>query len=69
VFCTGSDRAPLKGLASLKFVIEKHGEEEFRLPSAHTCFNHLLLPAYKSKEVLEAKLLQAIENCHGFGLI
>lgn len=39
-----------------------------RLPMAHTCFNQLVLPAYKSRKLLKQKLLIAIENAEGFGL-
>ncbi|EAS04589.2 HECT domain ubiquitin transferase (macronuclear) [Tetrahymena thermophila SB210] len=67
-FCTGSDRAPVTGFSSLKFIISRHGEENEQLPSAHTCFNHLLIPAYKSKEILKQKLLLSLENAEGFGL-
>ena len=28
-----------------------HGLDDARLPSAHTCFNHLLLPDYSTIEV------------------
>ena len=47
-FVTGSDRVPLRGLAALEppFVISRNGGASNRLPTAHTCFNHLLLPAY-----------------------
>ncbi len=50
MFVTGSDRVPIKGLASLQppFVISRNGPASDRLPTAHTCFNHLLLPAYKA---------------------
>lgn len=51
-FCTGCDRAPINGLGSLKFVISRTGAEESSLPSVHTCFNHLVLPEYSSKELL-----------------
>ena len=49
MFVTGSDRVPIKGLASLQppFVISRNGPASDRLPTAHTCFNHLLLPNYK----------------------
>ncbi len=47
----------------------KHGEDSEQLPSAHTCFNHLLLPTYKTKEKLREKLLIAISNAEGFGLL
>ena len=38
-FATGSDRAPVNGLKSLKFWIIKDKEDDSRLPSSHTCFN------------------------------
>ena len=68
-FTTGSDRAPVGGLADMAFFIMKHGEDGDQLPSAHTCFNHLLLPPYNSKEKLKEKLLLAISNAEGFGLL
>jgi len=68
-FATGSDRVPIKGLGNLQFVITKAGPDSERLPSAHTCFNHLLLPEYSSKEKLKAKLEYAMENDRGFGMI
>ena len=40
-----------------------------RLPTSHTCFNHLLLPEYASKEKLETKLRLAIAQSEGFGLM
>jgi hypothetical protein len=43
-FTTGSDRVPIKGLANLPFIISRNGADSARLPTAHTCFNHLLLP-------------------------
>jgi len=67
-FSTGSDRAPIKGLGSMIFVIARHGPDSETLPSAHTCFNHLLIPEYSSKEKLQEKLLKAIQNSEGFGL-
>ncbi|CAD8173650.1 unnamed protein product [Paramecium octaurelia] len=68
-FCTGSDRIPVGGLKSIKFVIQKHGEDTEQLPSAHTCFNVLLLPQYKIKETLKEKLKISLENAEGFGLM
>ncbi len=38
------------------------------LPSAHTCFNILLLPHYSNKEKLKDKLTKSIGNSEGFGL-
>lgn len=69
-FMSGSDRSPIEGLAKMNFVISRNGDDEERLPSAHTCFNHMLLPEYSSKEILREKLLYAIRNAaEGFGLI
>ena len=68
-FTTGSDRAPVQGLGSMHLFVGKHGDDSERLPSAHTCFNHLLIPEYSSKEKLKQKLLQATSNAEGFGMI
>ena len=68
-FVTASDRVPLKGLASLTFVIQRNGPDTDRLPSALTCFGRLLLPEYSSKEKLRERLATAIENAKGFGLV
>jgi ubiquitin-protein ligase E3 A len=67
-FATGSDRSPVNGLSSLDFFISRHGPDTDRLPSAQTCFNHLLLPEYSSKEKLRNKLLVAIQYSEGFGM-
>ena len=69
-FVTGNDRAPVGGLGSLvpKFKIVMNGEHSSRLPTAHVCFNVLLLPQYASKEWLADRLEKAIENDQGFGL-
>ncbi len=40
-----------------------------RLPTSHTCFNHLLLPEYSTKEKMEIKLRLAIAQSEGFGLM
>ena len=68
-FVTGNTR-PVGGLGSLvpKFKIVKNGEHSSRLPTAHVCFNVLLLPQYASKEWLADRLEKAIENDQGFGL-
>ena len=46
-FVTGSDRAPIKGLGALALTVSRNGPDSPRLPTAHTCFNHLLLPEYR----------------------
>ncbi|KXJ10271.1 ubiquitin-protein ligase E3A [Exaiptasia diaphana] len=69
MFTTGSDRVPVGGLSKVKLIIAKNGSDSLRLPTAHTCFNVLLLPEYSSKEKLEERLLKAINNAKGFGLL
>ncbi|CAF3302124.1 unnamed protein product [Rotaria socialis] len=68
-FTTGSDRAPIGGLARLKLIISRNGPDTDRLPTAHTCFNVFLLPDYSSIDKLREKLLIAINNAEGFGLL
>lgn len=68
-FTTGSDRAPITGLEDIEFFIGLEGDDEEKLPTAHTCFNQLLFPLYKSKEKMASKLKQAVENCEGFGMV
>ena len=55
-FSTGSDRAPINGLKSMRFYIVQEGEDDERLPTSHTCFNQLLIPKYTSQDVLRNKL-------------
>ena len=68
-FVTGCDRAPIDGLGSLTITISNGGSGTNQLPSAHTCFNNLILPNYKNKELLRKKLHIAINYSEGFGLI
>eukprot|EP00873_Tetraselmis_striata_P013303 jgi/Tetstr1/433567/TSEL_022834.t1 len=70
-FVTGSGRVPIKGLSDLHppFTITKNGPHSERLPTAHTCFNTLLLPTYGDADTLERCLLTAINNAEGFGLM
>lgn len=56
------------GLAKLPIIIQRAGPDTNRLPTAHTCFNALLLPEYRSKQRMAERLLTAIQNATGFGL-
>jgi len=68
-FVTGSDLAPVGGLQELQLVVQKNGGEPTeRLPTAHTCFNLLLLPEYGCAEKLERMMVTAMHNAEGFGL-
>ncbi|KAJ8298474.1 hypothetical protein KUTeg_025005 [Tegillarca granosa] len=68
-FTTGTDRVPVGGLAKLKLTIARNGPDSERLPTAHTCFNVLLLPDYSTKEKLQERLLKAITYSKGFGML
>ncbi len=68
-FVTGSRRAPIIGLRAIgQFVVVRCGGDSDRLPSAHTCFNTLLMNAYGSKEKLKRLLEVSLDHIHGFGL-
>eukprot|EP00127_Corallochytrium_limacisporum_P001271 Clim_evm6s48 gene=Clim_evmTU6s48 len=72
-FATGTSRIPIGGFAELQgsngrqmFTIERDGKSDY-LPRAHTCFNRLDLPPYKSYEQLREKLVLAMDETSGFG--
>ncbi|KAI8764072.1 E3 ubiquitin-protein ligase HUWE1, partial [Biomphalaria glabrata] len=75
-FVTGTSKVPLGGFGNLegmngtqKFQIHRDDRSTDRLPSAHTCFNQLDLPAYETYDKLRKMLLLAISECsEGFGL-
>ncbi|KAA6352673.1 MAG: hypothetical protein EZS28_051800, partial [Streblomastix strix] len=74
-FATGSPSLPAGGFSQLigsttnkislftlrqtKYLTHHH------LPVAHTCFNVIDLPPYKSKKELQQKIEQALENMGG----
>jgi E3 ubiquitin-protein ligase HUWE1 len=74
-FVTGTSKVPLQGFSALegmngvqKFQIHRDDRSTDRLPSAHTCFNQLDLPAYETYDKLRTYLLKAIHECsEGFG--
>ncbi|XP_067140217.1 E3 ubiquitin-protein ligase HUWE1 isoform X2 [Centruroides vittatus] len=74
-FVTGTSKVPLQGFSALegmngiqKFQIHRDDRSTDRLPSAHTCFNQLDLPAYETYDKLRSMLLKAIQECsEGFG--
>jgi len=69
LFLTGSDRIPIHGMKALRFIIQPTcGGEEY-LPVAHTCFNLLDLPKYQTKAKLQEKMLTAIQQTEGFGIV
>ncbi|KAJ2448852.1 hypothetical protein EV183_005222 [Coemansia sp. RSA 2336] len=68
-FVTASDRVPPGGYAHITFVVQRNGPDTDRLPTALTCFGRLLLPAYETEEKMRERLVTAIENASGFGLV
>ncbi|KAL2634369.1 hypothetical protein R1flu_005848 [Riccia fluitans] len=75
-FVTGCSRGPLLGFKYLepRFCIQRAAPDDAseetldRLPTSATCMNLLKLPPYKSKEVIQEKLLYAITAGAGFDL-
>lgn len=69
-FMSGSDRIPAYGLEYFGFAIQDPGWEnpDNFFPLGNTCSHLLILPRYSSKEILEKKLLCAIEHDEGFAL-
>ncbi len=82
-FMTSCSRQPLLGFKSLTplpcvqqiRLVENEADSDLnlsdkdvRLPTSATCMNVLKLPNYKSKELMRAKLLYAIESGSGFEL-
>jgi hypothetical protein len=68
-FVTGSRRVPIGGMKELDFAIQRNGVDNTKLPTASVCFFRLFLPVYKTKKELKDRLLIAIENSSGFGLV
>lgn len=68
LYLTGSDRIPIQGMKAIKIYVQPVNDDK-HLPVAHTCFNLLDLPRYKTKERLKYKLTQAIQQTLGFSLV
>ncbi|XP_076173074.1 HECT and RLD domain containing E3 ubiquitin ligase 4 isoform X2 [Ptiloglossa arizonensis] len=68
LYLTGCDRVPIQGMKAIRITIQPMPDERM-LPVAHTCFNVLDLPRYQTRERLRYKLLQAIQQTHGFSLV
>ena len=71
-FITGTTRIPLDGFDPCFQICRatawggEGADPEGALPSAHTCFNQLVLPPYRSEGKLREKLLFAMEESPGF---
>ena len=67
-FTTGTDRAPIGGLANISIKFQRN-DNTTSLPTSHTCFSTFCLPDYESKEDMEKKLKLALLETEGFGII
>ena len=68
-YATGTNKAPLDGFdPAFTITLAEGADVENALPTAHTCFNQLVLPEYKSVETLMQKLRYAFKNSSGFQL-
>jgi ubiquitin-protein ligase E3 A len=65
-FSTGCDRIPL--IETFSLVIQRTNDVA-KLPVSHTCFTTFALPPYASKEEMRQKIMIAIQNDSGFGLV
>lgn len=68
-FVTASDRLPVGGWEGITFIVQRNGAGDDRLPGSSTCYGRLLLPEYSSKEILRGRLVKAIQEGLGFGMI
>ncbi|KAH7396785.1 hypothetical protein DE146DRAFT_51036 [Phaeosphaeria sp. MPI-PUGE-AT-0046c] len=67
-FVTASDRVPVTGYEGITFHVVRVGDGDM-LPTSSTCFGKLYLPEYDSEETLKKKLILAIRNSKGFGVV
>ncbi|XP_054892414.1 probable E3 ubiquitin-protein ligase HERC3 isoform X2 [Poeciliopsis prolifica] len=62
-FVTGFERVPILGLDKIKMKIKvKTTQDDQYYPATHTCFSTLELPPYSTKDVMRAKLTEALSN-------
>jgi len=72
-FVWGRSRLPPNGspkwAEGFKIISQNSGSDPDQwLPTAHTCFFQLDLPAYTSKEICKQRILFAIQNCVSLGI-
>ncbi|XP_029910455.1 probable E3 ubiquitin-protein ligase HERC3 [Myripristis murdjan] len=67
LFVTGFNREPILGMDQVRMIIRVlNNSTEQHFPEAHTCFSILELPFYSTKEVLKARLTEALSHNRGF---
>ena len=66
-FLTGSSQVPVNGFKAYvdmdKQIKIDHKYDKNSLCVAHTCFNKLELPEYDNEDIMNSKLLRAIDEC------
>ena len=65
-FITGTSRVPLDGFDPVFTITKASDVGSGALPTAHTCFNQLVLPPYESLEQLVEKMQYALRESKGF---
>ena len=61
-FWTGSSQVPINGFAEYQIPVQiQFLENTNHFPRSHTCFNTLDLPPYENEDVMNNKLLEAIQ--------
>lgn len=67
LFITSTSKFPANINKNNQILITYRPRSNF-LPIAHTCFRQLELPEYESEQILNDKLLFAVQNCNKFAL-
>ena len=65
-YTTGSSRVPLDGFEPCFTITKGESMDGHALPTAHTCFNQLVLPPFDAEGILSEKLKFAIAHGEGF---
>jgi hypothetical protein len=65
-FATGSARAPVGGLKTMRFTIERT-DDVGQIPTARTCTGQFILPDASDEVDLKRRLEICLSNCTGFG--
>ncbi|XP_069019067.1 probable E3 ubiquitin-protein ligase HERC3 isoform X1 [Embiotoca jacksoni] len=61
-FVTGFEQVPILGMDKIKMIIKGKPVGDQYYPEALTCFSTLELPVYSTKEIMQAKLTEALSN-------
>ncbi|XP_075998044.1 putative E3 ubiquitin-protein ligase HERC3 [Genypterus blacodes] len=65
-FVTGFQRVPILGNITMKVKDMKVKDPDLYLPRGETCYSLLQLPIYSTKEIMQARLTEALNSKGGF---